>query len=144
MTDQLAPTDVNTDLALGTLRDLLKVAGGLLAAHGLIGPNDTITPDNWQFIAGVIIGLAPLAWSWYTKIKAAKTAKDREAIAVQAGINLVSTGAALATDGARIASVGGSSPKPVTPDTAKVIIQNYGPTTDQLNEMSLKTAKGAN
>lgn len=138
-----APIDPLKAALLGKLREAGIALGVLLAGHGVIGPNNTITPTNWEFIVGFVVALAPSIWGWVEKYRAAKTAKARETVAVMAGVNLVAQGAALATDGSLIASASSAPPQPVTPDAAKQIIQNFGPTTDQLNEMSLKAAKGA-
>lgn len=150
MTDTVSTTapDPTSDALLGLLRHGLAIVGALLAAHGVVGPNDTVTPANWEFIVGLIIALAPIAWSWVQKFSAAKDAKAREAVAVQAGINLVTAGAALAMDGSTIKTAQTAPTLPVTPEAASVIIQNYGPlpsppgtTADDLNAKTLAALK---
>lgn len=122
-----APADPTQAALLGQLRNVLIGIGVLLAGHGVIGPNNTITPDNWQFIVGIIVTLAPAAWGWYQHIAAAKNAKERETIAVQAGINLVTQGAALATDGSLVKSTATAPVLPVTASSAQDIIANFAP-----------------
>lgn len=152
MTDTPIPTatDPTTAASLGLLRQVLLAVGVLLTGHGIIGPNNTITPDNWEFLVGILVTIAPVAWSWWEKFHQAKTAKDREAIAVQAGINLVARGAAIATDGSLI-QTDGKAPLPVTAATVPSIIKNFAPTppgsderavTDALNTAQLKNGGG--
>lgn len=136
--------DQTKAVILGQVRNLLLMLGTLLAGHGIIGENNAITPDNWQFFVGVLIAVAPIAWGWWNKIREAKTIKEKEAIAVQAGINLVSEGASILIEDKH----GNQVPKPVTEKTAQEIIKNFGPlpddgtATDELNRRSLAVAKG--
>lgn len=142
MADNVTPAPIDPQAAalVGLLRQGLLAVGVLLAGHGVIGPNNTITPDNWQFIVGVLVTLAPVAWSWWEKFAVAKNAKDRETIAVQATLNLVSKGAALAMDGSRVPA---TPLLPATPASAQDIIAVYAPTqSDLLNAKSLASAKG--
>lgn len=143
------PTDPNVAASLGLLRQVLLAIGVLLAGHGVIGPNNTITPANWQFIVGVLVTLAPVVWSAWEKFRVAKTIQQKEVIAVQAGISLVTSGAALAMDGSTIKTTQTAPTLPVTPVTAAAIIQNFGPlpsppgtTADDLNTKSLASVKG--
>lgn len=115
--------DATKAAMLSALRGALISLGTVLAAHGLIGPNDKVTPENWQFLVGAIITLAPIAWGWWDKIKAAKTTKEKEIIAVQAGINLVHEGAGILIEDGH----GNQVPKPVTSETAAAIIKDFGP-----------------
>lgn len=136
--------DTTKQLPWMLLRYLLTSAGTVLAAHGLIGPHNAVTPDNWQFIMGAILTLAPVAWAWWEKLRNAKTTKEKEAIAVQAGINLVHEGASILIEDGR----GNQVPKPVTQETAQAIIKNFGPLPDDgtatrdLNLRSIAVSKG--
>lgn len=121
------PTDPTQAALWGQLRNVLLGIGVLLSGHGLIGPNNTITTDNWQFIVGIVVTLAPAIWGWYQHITAAKTAKERETIAVQAGVNLVTQGFALATDGTTIKVLTSAPVVPVTHASAQAIIANFAP-----------------
>lgn len=149
MVDTPAPVDPTQDALLGMLRHGLVILGTVLAGHGVIGPNNTITPGNWEFIVGAVVTIAPIAWSWWAKFQAAKTAKAREAIAVQAGVNLATAGAALAMDGSTIKTAQTAPTLPVTAESAVAIIRNFGPlpsppgtTADDLNTRSLASVKG--
>lgn len=124
-----SPVDPTTAAILANLRQVLLAVGTLMAAHGLIGPNGTITPGRWDFITGILVALAPVAYTWYQHIRDAKNAKAREAVAVQAGIALVTQGAALAVDGSKIATSNIAPPVPVTVKSAEQIIANVGPST---------------
>lgn len=131
MTDTPVPPAIDPANAalLSNLRQGLVLLGGLLAAHGVIGPKNTITPENWEFIVGALVTLAPFAYSWFGKFRAANNAKAREAIAVQAGISLVTQGAALAVDGSKIVVANSAPPIPVTVKSAAAIIANFAPAT---------------
>lgn len=125
--------DANKSALIGLFRQALLAVGVLLAGHGIIGPNNTITPDNWQFIVGTLVTLAPIAWSWVDKIRAAQTTKEKEAIAVQAGINLIHEGAGILISDP---VTGEQTPKPVTQETAAAIIKNFGPVTKPIDEVA--------
>lgn len=129
MATPIAPAiDPLKESLISNLKNLLVLVGGLLAAHGFVGPNSTITPDNWQFIVGAVVTLAPFVYSWFEKFLQAKTTKERDAAVIMAGINLVTRGAALATDGNLIpVMAGGAPPIPVTAATAPAIIANFAP-----------------
>jgi hypothetical protein len=80
------PTNAKLAAALGLLRQLLLAFGALLAAHGLIGPNNSVTPENWDFLVGALITAIPVIWSWVEKFNAASAIEEKQRIAVQAGI----------------------------------------------------------
>lgn len=149
MADQVpAPIDPKAAASIGFLRQVLLGLGVLLAGHGVIGPNNTITPENWQFGVGLFMALIPVAWSAWEKFAVAKNSQEREAIAVNATINLLARGAMLATDGSLIPAPP-VPPLPATPATAQDIVTVYAPkpivlgqaspsgtSTDDLNAMA--------
>ena len=133
-----APIDPQLAAGVGLLRQVLLGAGVLLAGHGFIGPGGKVSADNWQFFVGLVVMAAPIVWGAWSKFSAAKTAAARETVAVQAGINLVTAGAALTTDYKRIPA-SADVPLPVTANSAQSIIAKFAPssppgtTADDLN-----------
>lgn len=128
MAEQVASplaTDPAQDAVLGLVRQALLAVGVLLTGNGFIGPNGHISANNWQFFVGLILTAIPVVWSAWSKYRAASSAKDRETIAVMAGINLVTKGAAIATDFKTIPAT--AAPLPVTPARAQAIIANFAP-----------------
>jgi hypothetical protein len=109
------PTNFNQAFLIGLLRQGLLALGTLLAGHGLIGPHNTITPENWDFIVGLVIAIAPIAWQWWDKFNTAKTVEEKQRIAVQAALNF----AQVAADQQR------PLPAVVSKDRAKSIIENH-------------------
>lgn len=54
---------------LGTLRDICKLIGAALVTKG------AVTAVDWTTYTGIILALAPLAWSFYERTKARMIAK---------------------------------------------------------------------
>lgn len=71
---------ITQDVLLGQLRTALAVIGGIVVAKGYID-SGTAT-----MISGIIVALAPFAWSALSKWQAEKAAKAREAVAFNSGI----------------------------------------------------------
>jgi hypothetical protein len=104
-------------------RYLIFLAGNWLATHNYISDSSVNT-----MVSAVLI-LGPLAWAYLNNwLKNHKGAAENAA-AVQAGIELVTQGKALASDGSTLVSVnsGMTPPKPVTVETAKEIIRDFAP-----------------
>lgn len=81
-----------------------------------------LTTDLTEAVSGGLLLAATLAWGWVnTKMNLAK--------AVQAGVSLVASGAALAADGKTLvtANDGSTPPKAVTVATAQQIIKDFAP-----------------
>jgi len=92
--------DVTKGALIGLGRDLLKLIGVLLAAHGVMDVSD------WQAISGFILTAAPIAWGIWAKYKAAHNA-------VVAGARAQATGVAVGRSIAQAtAIVTHLSPKP--------------------------------
>jgi hypothetical protein len=77
-------------------------------------------------LISVLVGVATFVWGWFlTQINQAK--------AVQAGVNLTTSGNALAADGSVItkfqADSGSTPPKPVTVASAQQIVKDFAPAT---------------
>lgn len=60
---------MNQEQYLGLLRDLCKVIGAALMAKG------AVTAVDWTTYTGIILTVAPLAWSAYERTKARMVAK---------------------------------------------------------------------
>lgn len=108
---------------LTSVRYLLFTAGTWMASHGYIQEASINTMLSVALIAG------PLAWAYLNNwLKNHKGAAEKAA-AVQAGIELVTQGKALAADGTTLVTVssGMTPPKPVTVETAKEIIRDFAP-----------------
>ncbi len=101
--------DANTQALLSALRSLLMVIGSALAAHGLIGA------DAVNEAVGAIMVIAPFIWGIWEKYRAEAKAKDREVVAVNAGISAATTPGTVST--------------PVAAPEAKQIIEAFSPPT---------------
>lgn len=106
-----------------TMRYLLFTGGMWMANHGYIKA-DSI---NTILSASLIVG--PLAWAYVNNWLKNHKVAAQNAAAVQAGIELVTQGKALASDGSTLVAMnsGMTPPKPVTVETAKQIISDFAP-----------------
>lgn len=108
---------------LTSLRYLIFTGGMWMANHKYISAESVNT-----VLSGVLI-IGPLAWAYLSNYLATHKLAARDAAAVQAGIELVTQGKALASDGSTLVTVssGMTPPKPVTVETAKQIIADFAP-----------------
>lgn len=60
---------MNQEQYLGLLRDICKIIGAALMAKG------AVTAVDWTTYTGIILTVAPLAWSAYERTKARMVAK---------------------------------------------------------------------
>lgn len=106
-----------------SVRFLLFFAGAWLADHHYIPANDV------NDLVSALLVIGPLVWAWLDNIIKARQARIRDAVAVQAGINLTTSGKALASDGKTILTQNGGTtpPLPVTVQTGQQIIKDLGP-----------------
>lgn len=72
--------DARNQAVLSAVRTLLAAAGGWMATH------DYIDADTMNEIVGAIMILIPLAWGIWSKYRAERDTKAREAVAVNVGI----------------------------------------------------------
>jgi hypothetical protein len=68
--------------ALSAVRTLLGVAGGYLVGKGFV------TEEVMAQVVGAIMALVPLAWGMWNAKRAEERAKEREVVAVNAGITV--------------------------------------------------------
>lgn len=85
----------------------------------------TISPDT--LIGGAVFTtlstIAAAVWGWLRGTQIGQVFEQHEVAAVQAGINLATAGQAITV----VTTQGNRVPLPVTPATAKEIVQNFGP-----------------
>lgn len=113
-----------------------------LTAHKIVDPNLNV------LIGGAVLTtlstIAMVVWGMIAGSRVNQVIAVKQTQAVQAGINMTVSGAALGHDGKTIVSVndGSTPPLPVTPETAKEIVKNFGPDehaiTEALNASQLK------
>lgn len=65
---------------LSAIRTLLGALGGFLAAHGILDQSTA------QDVVGAIMVIIPIAWGMWAKYEDERAAKEREKVAVQAGV----------------------------------------------------------
>lgn len=124
------PNDATLAPVWTALRIFLLSIGAAMLDHGFTAKSNAYTTVT--IAAGLVTTIGPAAWGVYAAFTNARRARRARAVAVQAGVNLVTSGAALSDDG-RLLSVThptGSStpPKPVTEATAAQIVRNFAPT----------------
>lgn len=113
-----------------------------LSAHKIVDPNLNVLIGT--AVLAMLSTAAMAAWGAVAGARVQQTIAVKETAAVQAGINMTVAGQALAFDGKTSVSVndGSTPPMPVTPQTAKEIIKNFGPAektiTDALNAAQLE------
>ena len=118
--DTMAPVWVS-------VRVLLLAIGGVLAGEGLANSG----AYRWVMIgAGAVSVIGPAVWGVWVAITHAARARQAQAKAVQAGINLVVAGQALTNEGKliQVANPDSTPPKPVTEQTGAEIVKNFAPT----------------
>lgn len=107
-----------------SLRYIISVGTAWAAGKGYI-TQDAVN----AILAGVLI-VGPALWGMLDNYLMKHQRVAREAAAVQAGIELVTQGKALAADGTTIVVAhdpGSTPPKPVTVQTAQEIIKDFAP-----------------
>lgn len=123
----MTPNNPQLNTLLSALRVLLLVIGAVLARDHMDG---TSLYHYVMLAAGCVIDVGAAAWALYV---ASVGFLRTRAAAVQAGINLVSQGAALTANGAVVDRLDGSTPpKLVTLVTSEEIIKNFGPAAAQI------------
>ncbi len=114
--DEMAPV-------WSALRTAILSVGGACAGYGLFSQNAVV----------LIASLAPTAaaalWSVWAAVQKVRQKKVAEAVGVQAGINLVTSGQALTIAGAllTVANPDMTPPRPVTLQSAAEIVKNFAP-----------------
>lgn len=78
--------DATKQAILSAIRSLLAIAGGALAAHGVI--NEAIVNE----VIGAVMTVIPIAWGIWDKYNAERKTAVREVAAVNAGIAAQSSG----------------------------------------------------
>lgn len=87
-----SPNPTWTAILAGQLRNLSAGLGGVLGTY-----SQTVSGQEWQLIAGLVIGLAPFVFSYLSKKWAAIRAHDgSKASATASAIATVQAGAAVA------------------------------------------------
>ena len=127
-----APADASLDGVFSAIRALLIALGSALAAKGL----ENTGAYFWIMTgAGSIMVVGPAAWGVIIAIRRVNWAKLLQAVGVQAGINLTTSGNAISASGEIISrNDGGTPPKQVTLTTAPEIIQKYAPPTSSISK----------
>jgi hypothetical protein len=122
----MSPNDPNVAALFSAIRALLLAVGGVLFAHGL---GSSGVYQGVELVAASIMTVGPLAWGVYVALHNIIERNRAAANGVSAGINLTTSGQALALDGKTVVSIndGSTPPKPVTIATAQEIIKNFGP-----------------
>jgi hypothetical protein len=119
-------SDAQIDSALSALRAVLIAIGGWMASNGM-GQSGAYRIVELAASAVMIVG--PAVWGAYVAIMRVIQKKKAVTQAVQAGINLTVSGAALAADGKSVVSLnnGATPPLPVTDQTAAQIVKDFAP-----------------
>ena len=123
------PNDATLSPVWTALRILLLAGGVELLNLGFSAKSPAY---HWTMVAaGAVSTIGPVAWGLYVAVThAARAIRDR-AKNVQAGINLVTSGQAVAADGHALVVVnpsGGSvAPLPVTKESAAEIAKTFAP-----------------
>ncbi len=99
----------------------------VLAVQDWLNANGFNIPDLMEWLIGTVVAVFAMAgtavWAWINS-------RARLATAVQSGINLVTSGAAVTVDGqTKITAIGdptAAPPLPVTPAAAIQIVKNFG------------------
>lgn len=111
---------------------VFAAARGVLIAVGAImlylNLGDTHIYAMVMQASGAIMVAGPMAWAIFEKLV---TLKEAIAVAVQAGINLSTSGQAVDHDGKTISKFAADAtpPKPVTIETAAQIVKDFAPAT---------------
>lgn len=111
-------------LIIRVLASAAAAIAGIIAtwlnAHGFHDPNLKLMLSG--LLLSLLCGGGSLIWGFVL-------AKINQAKAVQAGVNLVASGNALAADGQTVvaANDGSTPPKPVTVQTATQIVKDFAP-----------------
>ena len=116
-------TDAQLNSFLSATRAFLIALGAFLATNGY---GQTPLYAHVEMAAGAILVIGPTLWGM---ISAVTNILKAHAIGVQAGINLTTSGKALAADGVSVVSKndGTTPPKPVTIETAQQIVKDFAP-----------------
>jgi hypothetical protein len=108
------------------IRTLLVTIGTSLVAGGALTVHSQLY--FWMMlVAGSIMVVGPAGWGVWSSIQHVRAISKATTIGVQAGINLTASGGALNTEGLPIEIAADGVPKSVTPESAKAIVQNFGP-----------------
>lgn len=110
--------------ALFTQLRMLLIAVGAVLAYAGFGASPAY---KYAMIAsGAVAIVCPAAWDFFSTVAALFKS---QAVGVQAGINLVTSGEAIDKEGNIISkfNAGATPPKAVTLVTAPEIVKNYGP-----------------
>lgn len=105
---------------------LKAIVAAATTTAGILAAKLGIT--DGKFPAEAVEMLVPIAVAGAALVWGTLIAKFGRAKAVQAGINLAVTGRALAADGQTVirSNDGTTPPKPVTVETAKMIVKTFG------------------
>lgn len=120
--------DSNLTALLSAISNLCKVAGVILAAHGLA---DTGFYFWLQIAGGSVMFIGPAIWDVYVAIVNIRKAS---AIGVAAGILMTTSGKALASDGKTVVSLNDGATPPLMPTqaTAAQIVKDFGPLSSEI------------
>jgi hypothetical protein len=112
------------------LRGVLIAIGSAMMALNL---QDTSYYAHVMQASGLVMIAGPMLWAVFEKLV---TLKKTAAAAVQAGINLVRSGAAVDHEGNIMVSVGPdtSPPAPVTVQSAQQIIKDFAPAASSIEK----------